>query len=267
MKTKLTKLAVLAASCLSLFSCMDMTQTISLNKDGSGELVEEIYIAKEALEQMQAMSAGMAPDKPAKDPLDDMANPEKLKAAAALKGEGVSFDKVERLQRPDGSKGMKVTYKFTDINKLTMKEGLGPDANGPRHAPMVNPYKYADGKLTFTAPYAAKQAEQNNAEAAKKDEEQLSDEEQMQQQQMLQFMKGMRMKQIIKIPGGIAKTNAKMVSGDQITLMNVDFEKFVGQDAKKLKQLDLKGAKLEEALKNAEGIQIDIQEQITVELK
>lgn len=263
MKSQLTKLAVLAASCLSLFSCMDMTQTITLNKDGSGVIVEEVYIAKEALDQMQAMQAGMNPEQPPKDPLDDMANPQKLAASAAQKGEGVSFDKVERVQRADGSKGMKVSYKFTDINKLTMDQSLAPSAGGEAKAAKSKPFKYADGKLTINNAYA--KADAKEAEAAKADaDKEPSPEEQM---QLMQFIKGMRLKLAIKAAGGIAKTNAKMQDNDQITLVEIDFEKFIGNDAKKFKQLELKGAKLEEALKNAQGIKIDMQEPIIVELK
>ena len=135
---------LLSLCCLS--SCLEVEQVINLKKDGSGTIVEEIVMGAQIVAMMEALPAGAG----AENPFADLYNIENYKAKAAGFGKGVTYSGMEKVER-NGGKGVKVTYKFEDINNVVLtpgsamndlnKEGEGKEAgktnsNGSVYTPL-----------------------------------------------------------------------------------------------------------------------------------
>ena len=120
MKRIFASLLAIAAVLLTP-SCLEYETNITLNKDGSGTITEETVFNAEIIGmlEMGAQQGGQA-----KSPLDALKDPEKAKAKAKDYGEGVTFVKIEEIAR-NGGKGVRVTYKFADINKISINPGEG----------------------------------------------------------------------------------------------------------------------------------------------
>ena len=275
MKRLLLPLASLVAA-LVLPSCLQQATTIHLNKDGSGTLVEETTLGA----QLTAMLGGIGAD-PAKNPLNDLTSAEKTAARAAALGEGVTVEKTEVIEA-NGSKGARVTYRFTDINQLKFSSaeavkglvpaGPGAPAQGAAEKVKIEPtsFKFADGVLTIINPELKQPA------AAPKPEELGlpggADEAQNAQMEamMTQMMGDMKISMKIVAEPGIAETNAAYVDDKTITLMEMDMAKVLkNADAfKRLRGIDRNNPNAAaNALKGFDGIKAETQKEITLKLK
>ena len=271
MKKILSLFAVMMA--LALTSCIEHHVVILLNKDGSGTITEETTFGGQAVAMMEQMAAMGGED--AGDPLADMADEAKAKEKAAGMGEGVTVEKVEKIDK-DGRKGGRVVYAFKDINTVKFQFGdavsdLGdgmkpPGAEGddaPKEEPMT--FIYKDNVLTLANPNAGEDA----AEDTETDE---ADEEMDEQSLMMakQMMGDMKMSLKLEIPGGIAETNASHVDGNTVTFMEMEMGKLL-EDPEKFKAFSKAKpetpAAMQEALKGIEGVKIETNEKVTVTLK
>jgi len=258
---------------LALPSCLQQATTIHLNKDGSGTLVEETTLGAQMSAMLEQMG-GLGGDQ-AKDPVKEMASPEKAKTRATALGQGVTVQKVEPIT-VNGNKGARTTYHFADINQLQLSAGSGlqdampkmpgaPEAAAPKVKPIT--FKYADGVLTIANPEREK-PEVPAAEIAKKAAPDL-DREQM-EPMMKQMMGDMKVSLKLVVEPGIASTTATYVEGNTITLAEMDMGKVMENPGaiKKLQSVDQKDpAKAMEALKNFKGVKVDAQQEITVKVK
>jgi len=264
-------LAISAIAALALTSCFQSESTIHLNKDGSGTIAQEIRLGAQVL----AMMSGFGGGEEVADPVARLLSEEKAKADAAKLGEGVTFEKAEPVN-VDGSKGARITYRFTDINKLKLSmndsmEKMSADAEGPapdqaaKEKPVT--FAYADGKLTIKMPEAEKKETLPAGEVAEKVEE-VNDP--AADEMMKQMLGDMKMSMCIVIEPGIAETNATHRNENTITLMEMNMKKLVENpdQMKKLTSIDQEDpAAAMEALKGIEGIKFEIKPEITVTLK
>lgn len=256
---KSAKLALGLITALALPSCLQNETTITLNKDGSGTIVEETMLGA----QMMAMMTQFAqPGQP--DPIAEMFKEDKAKAKTAKLGEGVEYVKTEMLDK-DGTKGARVHYKFADINKVKVSpgdavdDGGGEPAEGDAKKEEVK-FAYADGKLKIIVPPTnfddmnVGGGEEQGAEAA----------------QMKQMLADMRLSVKLVIADGIAETNASYVDGNAITLFDVRVGKMLEQE-EALKKISETAKTDKEAAKAAfaklEGIKIESKEDVTVTIK
>lgn len=286
MKKILLTIAPLAAA-FALTGCFQSETTVHIKADGSGTIVEETTLGA----QMSAMLGGFAglgggdADQPAKDPLDDMFGADKAKEKAAKMGEGVTVEKVEKIDK-DGKKGAKVTYKFADINKVKvnpdeatsgMDQGLGGDAGAKveeakkKSKPIE--FQLADGKLAITMPRpdldkAAKEgeAEKPAEEAAKPDPAEQAQAEQM----MKAMFADMKVAIRVVVEPGIAESDATHVDGNSITLMEMNFgELMTNPDGMKVmeKMEGKEPEEIAELVKGLKGVKMETKEKVTVKLK
>ena len=266
MKRILASLISLATALL-VSSCLEYETKISLNKDGTGTITEETVFGAEIIGmlEMAAQQGGQA-----KSPLDDLKNEDKAKAKAADYGEGVTFVKIEEIAR-DGGKGVRVTYKFNDINKVSLNPGEGLTNLAPgtaaeaKEASTALKFNLADNKLTIISPEV-------DAEKAKNatDDLDIPDAQDPQAQQMLQMFRGMKMTSKLTIASGIANTDASFHKGDTITLYEMDFDKILAnpESLKEMKGIDMSDrAKAAAALSKIKGVKAETKEKVTVELK
>lgn len=261
-------LTTLSAAFLALLtsSCLDHEAVITINKDGSGTITEQTLFSAEA-SAMMAQMAGLGGE--GQDPLSKMIDAEATAASAKKMGEGVEVEKAEKIDK-DGRKGGRVTYKFKDINKVKFTMGGSmsdagksmqppglPEEKKPEQQPIS--FKYEDGTLTLTNPQN-KPAEGEKPEKPEIDEQQLA---------MAQGMfKDMRMSLKVEFPGGIEESDATNVSGNTVTLAEMEFGKLVSDPAKLKKLMELDDpAAAATAFKGVDGLKVEPKETITVKLK
>ena len=256
---------------LALPSCLQQATTIHLNKDGSGTLVEETTLGAQMTAMMEQMGGLGGAD--AKDPVKELASMEKAKTRAATLGDGVTVEKAEAVT-VNGNKGARVTYHFADINKLKYSAGSGlqdamPKAPGAAEAaPSKTPpttFTYAAGLLTITNP------DHEKPEAPPADKPKTPDIDSAQMEPMMKQMMGdMKMSLKVVIEPGIASTTASHVSGNTVTLMEMDMGKVMENPGafKKLQSVDQKDPdKAMAALKDFKGVTIETKKEITVKVK
>ncbi len=263
------------AALLALFtsSCLEHTATIRLNKDGSGSITEETLLS----EEVTAMMAQMAAVGGGEEPGAKFADAEKAADSAKKMGEGVTVEKVEKLDK-DGRKGGRVTYAFKDINQVKFYHGdtmadagkeMAPPGGAAKAENKPMRFKYEGGVLTLINPEQkpagdATKPEKGDApdDAAEADPQQLAMAQQM--------LKDLKMTVQVEIPGGIDETDASYVKGDTITLVEMPFGKLISDPAK-LKQLegmkDSNPAEIAAAFKDVEGMKIETKDSVTVKLK
>lgn len=255
------------ASLLVLPGCIESDTTVNLNKDGSGTLVVETVMGAQAL----AMIGGFGGEEGAPDPVAELVSEEKAKEAIASLGEGVTFEKVEAIER-NGSRGGRVTYKFEDINKLKLDPNsalasMGEEEEGEEKEPgKPITFAYADGKLIIKQPGSL------NEEGGMLDMSDFpeDDAEDPQAKAMMEMMLGdMRVAIKVNAVPGIKETNATHRDGNVITLTEVKFGELIKNKESMKKMRDLDGKNEEEAkaiLKDIPGIKVDFNKEIVVEL-
>ena len=260
-----------AVVALVLPGCLQSETTITLNKDGSGTLVEQTTLGPQIMAMLSQFAAlGGDPDA---DPLDEIFSEEKARAKAASLGEGVTFEKSE----PVGAgpnKGARVTYAFADINKLkvtpgdTMKDISPVPGQAPAAAADVKPStcNYADGTLTIVNP----DPEKPDLAGVPADAEvpDIAGNPEM-EAMMKEMLADMKVSFKIVAPAGIEETNATHRDGNTITLMEMEMGKLLEKPEtfKKLAAVDQKDpAAAMEALKGLEGVKMEAKPKITVKL-
>ncbi len=256
------KLALGLLFALALPSCLQNETTITVNKDGSGMMVEETYLTAAMLEMSSQFAEPGAPD-----PVETMFTEEKAKEKVASLGEGVEFVKMEMIEK-NGIKGARTHYKFADISKLSVSPGgamesLGDNAPKPeKKDDEALRFEFSDGELTILIP-------PTDFEEMAMDDAQEGQNPQM-EEMMKQMMEDMRIAIRLKAADGIEKTNASHVDGDTVTLFDVEVAKMFAQkdQMKAISETAKtdKDAAIEE-FKKLEGIKVETQERVSVKLK
>lgn len=258
----LTMLAGLAAL-FGMSSCLEVESVISLKKDGSGTLTEEVVMGKQLVDMMEG-GLGAAGGE---NPFADMYDPEKYKEKAATYGEGVKYSKMEKIER-NGGKGVKVTYTFEDINKVTLNPGSALDdlnqGAGDENEEEPVGFSYKDGELTIVFPDVPEGGEAGDAEGI--DPAAAAGAEAM----IAQMFKDMKMSAKVVVEPGIAKTDATHVEGNTITLMEMNFAEIIKnpEGLKILQKMEgMSRAEAAKALKDVKGVKVETKEKVTVKVK
>jgi hypothetical protein len=276
MKIPLPSLLSLALA-LVLPSCLEVETEITVNKDGSGTITDEMVMSAQAVGMMEMAAAQGGQQK---SPFADMKDEAKLKEKAKAYGEGVTFSKTEDIKRNDGSKGVRVIYKFTDINKVTFNpsSGMSDIGNmkpGGKAGAAIDEAKdakatfaYADSKLTITLP------QPEGGEAVEKgspdESSQPFDPNDPQMSMMTEMMRGMKMSGKVTLAEGIAETNATHHEGNSITLFEINFDELM-KNPDSLKVLSglekMSPAEMAETLKKVKGAKVETQKKVTATSK
>jgi|LakMenEpi03Aug12_release.lakeMendotaPanAssembly.Ray.scaffolds.fasta_scaffold201274_2 hypothetical protein len=270
------RLILAALTALALPSCFQQESTITLNKDGSGTLTEQMTLGAQALAMMAQIGALGGGGEPGADPLADMASEEKALERAKAYGEGVTVEKVEAIP----GKGVRRVFRFADINKVkfdansNMMEGLGEmpgaaEANAVAEKADPISFKYADGVLTVKLP----QPEKPEAPAVEGSPDEpagdVAGNPEM-EAMMKEMMGDMRVSVKIVVPSGIEESTATFVDGNAVTLLEMDMGKILKdpENLKKLTAVDQNdpGAAME-AFKGVEGAKAEMKPEITIKVK
>jgi len=266
MKKIILSLAALAMAFI-LPSCIEYETKITLNKDGSGTITEEMLMGADAIAMVQQQAKGQ-------DPFADQRDEAKLKAKASQYGQGVTFVKVEDIKRKDGSKGVRATYAFTNIGLNQQMESLSSKKPGARAGQAKDiaddakaTFEYTNERLTIKIP----QDEAGKEDEAKGDAEAKGDNAlDPQIAMMTEFLRGMKMSVLVTFASGIAETDASYHADDTITLLELDFDEVMKDPngLNSLSTLDSKNpGKIGEAIAKIKGAKVETKKEITATVK
>jgi hypothetical protein len=192
-------------------------------------------------------------------------------------GEGVKFVSAKPISGPEGE-GYTAIYSFTDISKVKLAQGptdLSPGGGGGMKMKTSDekPIKFTFTKgspatLTVMLPEEKKADPADPAKPAEPDPAEAMQEAML--PMITQMMKDMRMKVAIDIEGTITKTNAEYREGQQVTLMEVDFNSLIANPEKMkamLKKENQSPRASKELLKGIEGIKVEGNNPVTISFK
>ena len=262
---KLSRIILAVAAVFGLASCLEIKSTVIVNKDGSAT-VEETALLGAQLAAMMAQGGGAGgPGDQLKGIVMDK---EKAEARAKELGEGVTVKSVEEVTA-DGKTGTKVVFAVADITKLKYEPNT-PDEKKDDKKTDAMVFQLEGSKLTITNPEADKK-QGDGTPKPKKSEAEIA---QMKAQigMMKPMFAGMRITVEVKSASGIASTTAAHQNGDSITYLDVQFDKLLDniEAFSEVMESGEGGMSMADAatkFKDVEGLKIEGQKTVTVELK
>ncbi len=257
------KVAAVAVAATLCTGCIRSATLIKVQADGSGTVEQTMLVN---LGMMKGMLGGLGGQTTEKS---GGMNEADMRRTAARMGEGVTFVSATPIKAEDGFEGAKAIYAFTDVSKLRVDQdpNLSGSSTGGLSTPPKsgNPVTFAfakggDGASTLTISLNDKP----QGDATKADSPQGGPD--MDNPQMLDMMKsmfkGFRIGIDVEVAGKILKTNADHVTGSRVTLLEMDMEALL-QDEAKLKEVQKRlgpGASVSELkpfLKDVKGLKIN----------
>jgi hypothetical protein len=267
-------LCVLAAAAVS--GCLQSSTVIKMKPDGSGTIEQTTTMNAEAVAQFSALAA-MGSDKDKKGGPDDLFSEKDARAAAGKMGQGVTFVASEKIDTPD-RKGLKATYAFTDIRKISLEEmnapggmndsGMSPGAK--KDPPITFQFQQlpgGNGLLTILQPGVDKADKASTTPATNPGATAAVDPKMADQglEMMKTFMKGLKVDIVVQVPR-LVKTNSAYVLGGTVTLLSMDFDQVLSDPDALKKMNDAKSLDDTKAvLKGVKGIKVNLEPQVTIE--
>jgi len=254
-------LLVLAAACSA---CFESTTVLRVNGDGSGTLQQRTIIKKAALAQLRSFSA-LGGGKATLDPLSE----DQARSLAASLGEGVTLASTSAINTDEGE-GRDSTYAFADVTKLHVSEqpptpggvsvktqGLSTDAPditlGLTHEPN------GDAVLHILVPPPAIFAGPDGSGG-------INPVVIAQLQAVKGMLAGAHLVLAAEPQGQLVKTSSPYVDGSRVTLLEIDLDKLLADDAFLAR---LQAAKTPEevraVVKDAPGLKINLDPDITIQ--
>jgi hypothetical protein len=255
-------LAVLTAV-VTLTACLDSTTIVKLKPDGSGTVEQTTLVNAAALKGMMSGAQAKKSDGP-------VINREDLERTAARMGTGVTLVSAEPFKGANGFEGTKAIFAFEDINRIQISQDpnlsgrtSGRNTTEPTADDPVK-FKFTRGPTssTLTINYIDKAPTGDTPPTAAGGGDMPDLTNPMVMNMLKTMFKGFKINIGLEVVGSIVKTNAEYVSGPRITLLEMDVESLLADEAK-LKALQGKlgpNASLSEVkplLRDIKGIKID----------
>jgi hypothetical protein len=272
---KKIRILLLVFLSLTFFSgCIQVNTKVNLNNDGSGT-IEETFLMKSSFVKM-IKDFALSFDSTKKDEFK-MFNEDELKDKAANYGEGVTYKSGEKFSSKD-YEGYKVTYAFSDINKLRInlspedKVPLGGEVEKNEDESSENSLKFNFTKgnpstlvINLPIPEAQNEDTSSSIEDSSATEDSTGSSDQL--QNVINMFDGMKLSLSLNINEKIKETDATYVNGSDITLMEIDFSeliknKQVVEDLNKSKPESLE--KFKEIIGDIPGIKIETKEKVLI---
>ena len=250
-------LALLVVACASA-GCLRSATTIDLRPDGSGTILQETAMTAQALVMMKSFG-----DPTGKTSTEFFTEEAARKAAATM---GVKFVSAEPYETAD-LKGYRARFAFDDITKVqvNLDSSGSPFTESEKKDPLFNfsfDRRPASSLLTIQMPEdkpggfgllaggGGAIASSDKAEAAQA------------MAMMKMMMKGMFIDVSLNVNGRILKSNAPYVEGSRVTLMQIDFDKVLADEAALRK---LQGASDAKSLQGVPGLKVVSEPTVSIE--
>ena len=290
MRRRLLFLACILSMAI-IAGCIDSTTVIAVKKDGSGIVMETVYMspALEAMmkEMMGGFAEAMGGETEDTEDSEGMKMPlevAKYKTKALEMGEGVKFESAKEVTRDDGAQGVQVIYSFEDIRKIKVSsdpdsptsEDMGDmmPAQEEKGDPMTFDFvKGPTSKLIIVLPETE---DEDISIDEPEDETGTPDVEFGEAEMFKQMFQGFRVRAMVKIlDAKITKTNAtyvdKIKGSQYVTLFDMNLGELVNMEEylekmggmEKLKNMNA----AREALQNVPGFKIEPENRIEINFK
>lgn len=243
--------------------CLRSTTVVSIRPDGSGTIVQETGMNPQALAMLQGMAA--AGDEKMKVSGDLFGEEQARKIASSM---GVTFLSGEPIKTAQ-LEGYRARFSFDDVRKLQMKmNGEAAAALAGENGASQRPFGFgfeqrgATSVLTITMP-EEKPAGLPGLGPGMGPKGETTPEQNAQAIQMMKvMMAGLFVDVSLDFQGRIIKTNAPHVEGSRLTLMQIDFDKMIADEAGLQKFQDATDLK---SLSNIAGLKLPTEPKVTVE--
>ena len=241
-------------------ACLRSTTTIDLKADGSGTIVQETAMSAQALGMLQGLAgASQKTEKP-----QQLFGEEQARQAG--KTMGVTFVSGETIKTGD-LEGYRARYSFDDISKVTVKMDQGTDSLAPGSETKKPPFGFAFTRGAATSVLTIQMPDQTpGAAGALPMPGGGSDADKAQAAQALAMMKmmmrGLFVDVALTVNGRIIKSNAPYVDGSRVTLLQLDFDKLLADDAALLK---LQSARDIKSLAAVPGLKVVTEPTVSIE--
>ena len=246
---------------LSSPGCLRSTTTIDLKVDGSGTIVQETAMSAQALGMLQGLAGA---NQKAEKPPQQLFGEEQARQAAATMG--VTFVSGEAIKTGD-LEGYRARYAFDDISKVTVKMDQGTDSLAPGSDARKPPFGFAFKRGAAASVLTIQMPDQTPGPAgalpmpgAGPDADKAQAAQAMAMMKMM--MRGLFVDVALTVSGRIIKSNAPYVEGSRVTLLQIDFDKLLGDDAALQK---LQSARDIKSLAAVPGLKVVSEPTVTIE--
>ena len=265
-------LAVLIAT-TGLTACLNSSTIVKVKPDGTGTVEQTTLVNMAALKGMMGGNASGQANGP-------MMNKADLERMATRMGEGVRLLSSEPIKGENGFEGVKAIFTFDDINKIQVSQGpsMGGGTGAARSSEPTaeDPVRFKltrNGSTSTLSINFIDKAPTGKIDATPDPQQnEMPDLTNPMIMNMIKAMfQGFKINIGLEVVGSIVKTNAEYVTGPRVTLLELDVQSLLADEAK-FKALQGKigpDASLSEVkpyLKDIKGIKID-GPSITVEFR
>ena len=259
---RLTRVLLAIVTSVALTGCINSTTLIKLNADGSGTVEQTTLMNVAAIK-------GMMPGAE-KQMGGAVVNKADLERTATRMGKGVRLVSAEPSTGANGWEGSKAIFAFDDINQVQVN--TGPSMSGGTGDRMgsepsnEDPVRFtlarAGGTSTLTIAFIDKPATGVSVQAGDKPGDMPDLTNPMMMGMLKSMFAGFKLSIGLEVAGAIVKTNAEYVDGSRLTLLEMDMDSLLADEAK-LKALqgqigsEPSLSAIKPFLKDIKGIKID----------
>ena len=269
-------LAIVPLLALSTAGCIQFETLVKVKGDGTGTVVQTMTMSGETMDMMKSMKGDGGKVEVGGKPMAlEAKDIEQARAEAAKMGEGVTFVKAEPIDTKD-AKGMRAIYAFKDVTKLRVSQK--PSSPGGAPAPGGNDVddsmkfgfsKAKSGNPVLTVAMPDLKAAADKKAATSKTPAKAPEAPPEAMAMMKQMFKGLRIAIAIEPEGKVVQTNSPFVEGARVTLMEMNFDALLGDEAK-LKQFSaaMDGGSIADAkrlMKGLQGVKINLDPEVRIE--
>ena len=267
------RFAFVAAAGVTLSSCFESTTLVKLNGDGSGTIEQRTAVTGSALAMVRQFASMGANKSQGADPFSEA----EARKFAEKFGPDVTYVSSSPI-KTDKMEGRTAVYAFTDISKIHLTDqpitpgsatiGNAKPASNPQVLTFTLAPQGADRLLTIGFPEP--KVPGGSGDGAPKPATLPTDPAALQQIAMFkQMLAGAHFNISVQPAGRLVKTNSPYVEGGRVTLLDVDFDQLVKDDAAIAKLQALQGVQsIDEArtkLKDVPGLKFPMEKTITIE--
>ena len=249
-------------STVALTACINSTTLIKLKADGSGTVEQTTLMNVAALKALapgadKQIGAGGV-------------NRADLERTATRMGRGVRLVSAEPFKGANGFEGSKAIFAFDDINQIQVNQGPsmsgGADARMSSKPTSDDPVKFtltrAGGTSMLTIAFVDQPGGGSKADPASNPMADMDLTNPMMMGMIKSMFAGFKINIDLEVAGSIVKTNAEYVTGSRLTLLEMDMDSLLADEAK-LKALqgklgpDASLSAIKPYLKDIKGIKVD----------
>jgi hypothetical protein len=253
------RMLFVAVLMLTLSGCIHATTLVTLKPDGSGTVDEEIGMNPQTLGLLAAFAGGgTAPQMRPEDIFSE------AKAREMADKMGVRFVSGAPIDSP-ALKGYHAKFAFDDVKtlKVRMDEARSRDELATKRDPFD--FNFAKGASSSTLTIRIPQDLERPPLAQMGQRPDLTSEQGQQMMAMMRpMLAGMFVDVAVAVDGQIVKTNAPFVDGNRVTLVQLDMNKVMQDEAAWTK---LQSAKTPEEMRNIAGVKMSTGPTISIEFR